>query len=88
MKRILGALVALSSATPTKKPAPARVSTTQKPKEEKKACIKECGVDFKPICAGDGIAKNKSFGSACVLENHNCEMGTSKDFFFLYKTIN
>lgn len=31
------------------------------------------------MCAGDGTGKNnKSFGSECVLANHNCEQETGK----------
>ncbi|XP_056640575.1 turripeptide Pal9.2-like [Diorhabda sublineata] len=42
---------------------------------KKKPCLKECdGVEYKPVCGGDGTGKSdKSFGSECVLNNYNCE---------------
>lgn len=59
---------------------PAKGST--KAALRKKECLRECGDVYKPVCAGDGTGKNnKSFGSECVLSNHNCEHDTSKSRF-------
>ncbi|XP_060524823.1 agrin-like [Cylas formicarius] len=52
--------------------APSKGSTKASLKK-KQSCVKECGDTYKPICAGDASTKGISFGSACVLENYNCE---------------
>ncbi|ERL86470.1 hypothetical protein D910_03876 [Dendroctonus ponderosae] len=51
--------------------APSKGSTKASLKK-KQTCAKDCGDNYKPICAGDG-SKNLSFGSECVLSNYNCE---------------
>lgn len=56
--------------------SPAKGST--KAALKKKECLKECGDLYKPVCAGNGAGTNKSFGSECVLSNHNCEHDSSK----------
>lgn len=56
--------------------SPAKGST--KAALRKKECLKDCGDLYKPVCAGAGDGKNKSFGSECVLANHNCEHDSSK----------
>lgn len=57
--------------------SPAKGST--KAALKKKPCLKDCGDEYKPVCAGDGTGKNnKSFGSECVLSNHNCEHDSGK----------
>ncbi|XP_046977783.1 uncharacterized protein LOC124543583 [Vanessa cardui] len=40
----------------------------------KKACMHDCSsVKSEPVCAGKKDSKPKSFGSECVMNNHNCE---------------
>ncbi|XP_011497416.1 PREDICTED: uncharacterized protein LOC105361832 [Ceratosolen solmsi marchali] len=54
----------------------------QKAKEAKKAkkeCMKMCPTSYDPICAHDpnnATFKPRTFGNQCVLDTHNCEMGT------------
>ncbi|XP_019871505.1 turripeptide Pal9.2 [Aethina tumida] len=53
--------------------SPAKGST--KASLKKKPCMKDCGDNYKPVCAGDGKDKPRSYGSECVLSNFNCESG-------------
>ncbi|GAB0086034.1 hypothetical protein DMENIID0001_000090 [Sergentomyia squamirostris] len=38
-------------------------------------CLKACGYNYTPICAGpkDGPEKPQTFGNMCALETYNCE---------------
>lgn len=72
---IIPILLSLVAVVVNTSASPAKGST--KASLKKKPCLKHCGDIYKPICAGDGSGKNnKSFGSDCVLANHNCEQET------------
>lgn len=66
-------LIGIAAAIPAKNDA--------KKNAQNKPCLKTCDLDYKPVCAGEGKDKPKSFGSVCVLDNYNCEHGTSKYTF-------
>lgn len=65
MFMILVALFSLANGAPSK-------GSTKASLKKKTTCAKDCGDNYKPICAGDGT-RNISFGSECVLSNYNCE---------------
>lgn len=62
---ILVAFLSLTNGAPSK-------GSTKASLKKKTTCVKDCGDNYKPVCAGDGT-KNISFGSECVLSNYNCE---------------
>ncbi|KAH1028972.1 hypothetical protein HUJ05_002283 [Dendroctonus ponderosae] len=62
---VLVTVLSLVDAAPSK-------GSTKASLKKKQTCAKDCGDNYKPICAGDG-SKNLSFGSECVLSNYNCE---------------
>ncbi|XP_055692291.1 vasotab [Lutzomyia longipalpis] len=41
-------------------------------------CLKACGYNYSPICAGpkEGAEKPQTFGNICALETYNCEHKT------------
>lgn len=70
IKLILVGLVAVTYGSPAKGSTKASL--------KKKPCMKDCGDNYKPVCAGDGKDKPRSYGSECVLSNFNCESGNGK----------
>ncbi|GLV31640.1 uncharacterized protein CBL_07401 [Carabus blaptoides fortunei] len=62
-------LIGIATAGPAKSDAKKNV--------QNKPCLKTCDLDYKPVCAGEGKDKPKSFGSVCVLDNYNCEHGSN-----------
>ncbi|XP_058797756.1 agrin [Phymastichus coffea] len=66
----------------TTKPAQASQSVKDAIKaaqQNKKDCQRQCPAIYEPICAhdpADTSFKPRTFGNQCVLETHNCEMGT------------
>lgn len=47
-------------------------------RKNKKNCARDCGYNYDPLCAhdpSDPTFKPRTFGSQCVLEVYNCEMG-------------
>lgn len=69
------AFLAFTQAIPTKGSTKASLTNKKKP------CLQDCGTtEYKPVCGGDGVGKNMSFGSACVLGNYNCE--NSKSMYY------
>uniref|UniRef100_A0ABD2XFG7 Kazal-like domain-containing protein n=1 Tax=Trichogramma kaykai TaxID=54128 RepID=A0ABD2XFG7_9HYME len=83
-------LIESSKAVPTEKPVATDKPQASKDvkdaikraKEEQKTkqnCRKACTDIYDPVCAHDPTNtgnKPRSFGSQCVLDVHNCEMGT------------
>ena len=57
------------------------IKNAREANKAKKDCLKACPANYDPICAHDPANptfKPRSFGNQCVLDTHNCEMGTSK----------
>ncbi|OXU28749.1 uncharacterized protein LOC100119245 [Nasonia vitripennis] len=87
---LLVCLVCSIEAGPTEKPVTTAKPTASKEvkdaiknakeaKKAKKDCLKSCPTDYVPICAHDpanASFKPRTFGNQCVLDTHNCEMGT------------
>lgn len=51
--------------------------------DERPACDQGCTFIYDPVCGWDG-AEHKSFGNACLMKKHNCEIEPQGRSEFLF----